>query len=84
MSVYIVTGSSKGIGLAISESIIQLGGKVIGLARSEPLLKDIQAKLGKDKFEFVAGDITDSRVHDKVVELATSFGEIKGIVHNAA
>ncbi|KXN67204.1 NAD(P)-binding protein [Conidiobolus coronatus NRRL 28638] len=84
MSVYIVTGTSKGIGLAISESIIQLGGKVIGLARSEPLLKDIQAKLGKDKFEFVAGDITDSQVHNKVVELAASAGEIKGIVHNAA
>jgi NADP-dependent 3-hydroxy acid dehydrogenase YdfG len=83
MSIYIVTGASKGIGLGITEGIIQLGAKVVGLARSETLLKEIQSKHGKDKFEFVVGDITDSNVLDNLVNLAASLGQINGIVHNA-
>lgn len=58
----IVTGASSGIGTAFSQSLIQKGATVYGLARSTNKLGNIESELG-EQFIPVTMDITD---HDAI------------------
>lgn len=78
----IVTGASKGIGLAIVRSILAQSPetRVIGVARSQSALSAI-AKESNGRFEFVAGSITEESIRKKAVDLAGD--KLDGLVLNA-
>lgn len=61
----LITGSSRGIGLAIAEALLKAGHNVFLVARSEEPLRDLQQwQSGRDgpRVEFLAGDVADDEV----------------------
>lgn len=73
-TVTLITGASKGIGLAAAHQIQQRGGLVIGLARQKP-----------DDFpgEFVSVDLIDEADTAKALEQITKQYQIDHVVNNA-
>lgn len=59
--VIIVTGASRGIGLAIARNLLTSSHRVVLTARSEGPLAEVKAA-HPGKVEYVAGDITDTEV----------------------
>ena len=53
----VVTGASKGFGELLSYELASRGAHVIGVARSENLLEDLQKKIGKERFSYISGDL---------------------------
>ena len=84
----IVTGSSRGLGLAIATSLGAAGYRVIGIARTAG--KDFTAaalaaaSAGRGALEFQAFDLsrTDA-IGELVCDLRERFGPIYGLVNNA-
>ena len=56
----LVTGGSRGLGLAMVEALLALGAKVTVLARTHTRLLDVE-RLGADAIE---GDATDAALMD--------------------
>ncbi|KAM4063732.1 short chain dehydrogenase [Hirsutella rhossiliensis] len=80
--VFIVTGASKGIGVAVTRHLLQQSHKVVLAARSqEPLEAIKQSHPGQ--VEYVAGDMRSSHMPGALTSLALkSFGKLDGIVLN--
>lgn len=83
----IVTGASKGIGLAIAELFAEEGANVVLTARHEPLLDEVVAKInaaGAGKAIGVVADSSDHSSPKKVFARAISeFGQVDIMVNNA-
>ena len=85
----LVTGGSKGIGLAVARRLAGAGYRVIVLARSEsPGLVEARAQVrtsGQGVLEFVAFDLAEvEAIPEMVRKLRADFGPIYGLVNNAA
>lgn len=59
--VIIVTGASRGIGLAIAQSLLSSSHRVVLTARSADKLAEVKAA-HPGRVEYVAGDLTDTEV----------------------
>jgi NAD(P)-dependent dehydrogenase (short-subunit alcohol dehydrogenase family) len=79
----LVSGSTKGIGLAIAAGLAREGAKVIVNGRSEKSVSDalakIRQKIPKAKLESFAGDLSDSATAEK---LAKQFPNVEILVNN--
>ncbi len=79
----IVTGASRGIGLATAEAILGRGGRVIAVARDQARLQ----ALGKKYPERVHALVADLREIEQVEELLAqavdAFAGVDGLVNNA-
>jgi 3-oxoacyl-[acyl-carrier protein] reductase len=77
----IVTGASKGIGLAVSRQLIAEGARVLMVARGEPALAAAARELGA---EFLAHDVTDRKAgHEIVAACRQRLGAVDVLVNNA-
>lgn len=87
--VAIVTGGSRGIGLAIARALLGAGAKVAITGRSQPSLaaaeKDLLSQAGaKDRVLTVQGSVADeSDARRFVSETATRFGGLDILINNA-
>ncbi len=82
-TVAVVTGASRGIGLALSRQLVDAGAHVAGLARSGDDLEQIAGVLG-DRFEPVVCDVTDAAATKKAIDgIAKSHGRLDILVNNA-
>ena len=81
----IVTGASRGIGLAIATELAQAGYDLALVARSAEILEKIAAELnGKTKVKAYPGDISSWEEAERIVgQVHDDFGEIYGLVNNA-
>lgn len=83
----LVTGASRGLGLAIAQKLMAHGFRVIALARNQtkPLLAASTQREGIGSLHFVAFDLANI---DDIPKLARSlrkeFGPLFGLVNNAA
>ncbi|PFH60226.1 hypothetical protein XA68_11291 [Ophiocordyceps unilateralis] len=78
--VFIVTGASKGIGLAVARHLLSQSHKVILAARSEEPLRALRESHPRH-VDYVAGDIISPHMAGELAERAVrSFGGIDGIV----
>src|SRR5262245_43375112 len=79
--VAIVTGASRGIGLAVAQALVDRGDRVCITGRNAEPLAEAAAKLGADQAIFVAGKAHDAAHQDETVErtLAT-FGRLDYLV----
>lgn len=80
----IVTGASRGIGLAIAKRLVAEGAHVVITARRPEALEEaVEALGGRDKARFVAGSADDPAHQDEVIATATeAFGPVTLMVNN--
>jgi 3-oxoacyl-[acyl-carrier protein] reductase len=81
--VAIVTGASRGIGLAIAERLVADGAKVVITARKEEALAEAAASLGDGNATWVAGKGDDEAHQEETVATALKeFGRLDILVNN--
>lgn len=80
--VCVVTGASRGIGLAVAQRLAQEGARVLMVARSEDALAEAAASV--DGAEWIAADVTDPDCARRIVATATEqLGGLDVLVNNA-
>jgi len=81
--VAIVTGGSRGIGLAIARGFVARGAKVVVSGRSQADLDAVSRQLGAS-VAVVQGDVADPAVADALVRTAVDrFGGLDSLINNA-
>lgn len=85
MDLIVVTGSSKGLGLAVCKRLLEENYKVVGIARN----KSDDFKLLEEKYEnnlfYEEYDFNNIEgIHDLVKKVTKKYGHIYGLVNNAA
>jgi 3-oxoacyl-[acyl-carrier protein] reductase len=85
MDLILVTGSSKGLGLAICKRLLNENYKVVGIARTKSdEFKELEAQ-HKDKLFYVEYDFNNTKdIHELVKSITKQYGPIYGLVNNAA
>ena len=79
--VCVVTGASRGIGLAVSSRLVAEGARVLMVAREEERLAEAAEDLGA---EWLAADVTDPDCAVRIVATATEqLGRLDVLVNNA-
>lgn len=79
----LVTGAAQGIGRALSDLIIDLGGQVAGVDLNEGGLQEVAAVHGS-RFLPLAGSVTDPAFAEAAVARAVeAYGALYGLVNNA-
>ncbi|OAL33529.1 hypothetical protein AYO20_07215 [Fonsecaea nubica] len=82
--VVIVTGGVAGIGAAIVDQLLRENARLVVVDLAEEPLRQRQATLGKDKFQYVIGDVSNDQVNSQAVELAIkTWAKIDAIALNA-
>lgn len=84
--VAVVTGASKGMGLATVEALLNEGVKVTLVARNKNLLEEIERKYSNLNHEIhvIRGDVADSSLPKKVIEQTIDkWGKVDILVNNA-
>jgi len=81
--VWLITGSSRGLGRALAEEVLAAGHKLVGTARNRAQLDDLVERYG-DQIHAVALDVTDARAAGEAVKAAVNaFGRLDVLVNNA-
>ncbi len=82
--VYIVTGGSKGFGLAVAKSLVAHGARVGLLSRNQEGLDQAVAEIGSDHAFGVAGNVAHREDISAAFEtIKTHFGRLDGLINNA-
>jgi NAD(P)-dependent dehydrogenase (short-subunit alcohol dehydrogenase family) len=85
MSLGVVTGGSRGLGLELVRALVDRGWVVITDARSGTELDAAVADLsGPGRVVAVVGDVTDPAHRQRLVAAAVAVGEIDLVVNNAS
>jgi 3-oxoacyl-[acyl-carrier protein] reductase len=81
--VCVVTGASRGIGLATARRLCAEGGKVLFVAREADRLEQVAGDCGEGA-EWLAADVTDADADERIVATcAEQMGGIDVLVNNA-
>lgn len=81
--VWLITGSSRGLGKAFTEAALEAGHRVVATARDPQQLADIVTKYG-DRVRAVALDVTNETQAQRAVDVAIeTFGSLDVLVNNA-
>ncbi|HEY3562539.1 MAG TPA: oxidoreductase [Kribbella sp.] len=81
--IWLITGSSRGLGRALTEAVLATGDRVVGTARRPEQLDDLVTKYG-DQLRAVALDVTDAGAARAAVRTAVEeFGGLDVVANNA-
>src|SRR5437899_4696138 len=81
--VWLITGSSRGLGRALAEAALAEGHRLVATARNPAQLADLVERYG-DQVRAVALDVTDARAASDAVKTAVdAFGRLDVLVNNA-
>src|SRR5690242_10773262 len=81
--VWLITGSSRGLGRQLAESVLEAGHQLVATARRPEQLADLTEKYG-DQVRTVALDVTDPAAAEAAVAAAVdAFGRLDVLVNNA-
>ncbi|KAJ6086235.1 Bcboa17 [Penicillium sp. IBT 16267x] len=82
--IWFITGSSRGLGLAITEAALKNGDSVIATARKPEQLAGLVQVYGPDRILPLALDVTDNAQAIQAVETGhEKFGRIDVVINNA-
>ena len=80
----VVTGAAQGIGRAIGNLVLELGGNVTAVDLNAEGVQAFEAEAGADRVLAMAGSVTDAAFAQAVVEQGVArFGAVHGLVNNA-
>lgn len=83
--VALITGASRGLGLALARALTQKGWALVIDARGAEALEKARAELaGKAQVVALAGDVSDQGHLQALVEAARELGGLDAIVNNAS
>jgi NAD(P)-dependent dehydrogenase (short-subunit alcohol dehydrogenase family) len=81
--VWLITGSSRGLGLALAKAVLARGHRLVATARRQEDLGELVGQYG-DQVRAVALDVTDATAARASIATATSaFGRLDVVVNNA-
>ena len=81
--VWLITGCSSGLGLALASAVLARGQRVIATARQPSVLGDLATRY-PETCRVIALDVTDSaQVEGVVAQAAEAFGQLDVVVNNA-
>lgn len=81
--VWLITGSSRGLGRALAKAVLAAGHKLVATARNPAQLADLVRRYG-DQVRAVALDVTDERAANDAVKTAIeAFGRLDVLINNA-
>ena len=81
--VWLVTGSSRGLGRDVVEAVLERGDRVLATARRPEALEDLAAAHGK-RMQTIAHDVAVAAQADAAVQAALeAFGRLDVVVNNA-
>lgn len=81
---YVVTGASRGFGLAISRKLLEQGANVAMLARNNEVLQQTVKALATDRVVGFSCDISNkAQIEDVFGSVKDHFGNFNGLVNNA-
>ena len=82
--VWLITGASRGLGLAVTEAVLEAGDMVIATARNPETLSHLVEQFGESKVLPLALDVVNYKdVLDVVKKGQDKFGRIDVVVNNA-
>jgi len=83
--VAVITGGTRGIGLAIAEHLLAAGSSVVLNGRNEtPEVTELMTRFGPDKVAVELGDIADPAAAAALIDAAARrFGRLDILVHSA-
>jgi len=82
--VYIVTGGSRGFGLAIAETLVAQGARVGILGRNHDAVLAAVARLGHDHAYGVSMDVSEREdITRAFAAVKSHFGRLDGVINNA-
>ena len=80
----IVTGAGQGIGRAVTESVLRLGGNVTAIDLNEETLASLAGIAPEDRLMLVGGDVANPDFAPSAVARSVEhFGMVHGLVNNA-
>ena len=83
--VAVVTGASQGLGLALTEALVERGWSVVVDARDPRRLHEAASRLPEDAVVVVVpGDVADPTHREALARAATALGPVSLIVNNAS
>ena len=81
--VWLITGSTRGLGRALAEAVLVAGHKVVATGRDPGQLKDLVVRYG-DPVRAIALDVTDEQAATgAVAEAIEAFGRLDVVANNA-
>jgi len=81
--VWLITGSSRGLGRALAEAVLAAGHRLVATARNPKQLAEFVERYG-DRVRAVALDVTDERASIAAVQMAVDvFGRLDVLANNA-
>lgn len=83
--VAVVTGASRGLGLAITRALVAGGWSVVVDGRAgDDLMAAVSDLTGPGEAVAIPGDVTDPEHRQRLVQAATAIGPVRLIVNNAS
>lgn len=81
---YIVTGASRGFGLAFTRALLAAGANVGMVSRNDELLQRTVEELESDQVIGIAADVADAgQIDSAFARIKAHFGGLNGLVNNA-
>jgi NAD(P)-dependent dehydrogenase (short-subunit alcohol dehydrogenase family) len=81
--IWLITGSSRGLGRALSEAVLEAGDRLVATARNVASLADLAERHG-DRVRLETLDVTDGPAAEQAVKAAVdAFGRLDIVVNNA-
>jgi NAD(P)-dependent dehydrogenase (short-subunit alcohol dehydrogenase family) len=81
--VWLITGSSRGLGRSLAEAVLQAGHNLVATARDPSRLSDLVERHG-DRIRPLALDVTDAAASQAAIDSAVrTFGRLDVLVNNA-
>jgi 3-oxoacyl-[acyl-carrier protein] reductase len=85
MRLIVVTGASKGLGLAICQRLLSDGYKVVGISRSQTKeFENLQQKNEENLFYEQYDFVNTEDIQDLVRKVTKTYGNMYGLINNAA
>jgi NAD(P)-dependent dehydrogenase (short-subunit alcohol dehydrogenase family) len=85
MDIALITGASRGLGLALARALAERGHGLVIDARGSRELEEARAELaGRTAVTAIAGDVGDARHREELVAAAVGMGRLRWLVNNAS